>query len=136
MKCAEDSEGAREAAGDCGDRGWLGHREPCPHVKEGGGVAIGAAQVDVLAAGVGEHGAEFGVGHGAEEREKTADDPREVNEHGRACVLHHFAGDEEDAAADDGADDDGGGLAGAKDAGQVSRNCVCRRGGDLAHAVM
>ena len=115
----EDAQRAGQAAGDGGDGGGLGHREPGPHIEEGGGVAVDAAQVDVLAAGVGQHGAQFGVGHGAEEREQAADDPRQVDQRGRADVVHHLAGNEEDAAADDGADHDGGGLACAEHARQV-----------------
>ncbi len=80
VKCGEDAEGARESAGDGGDGCGLGDGKPCPHVKEGGGVAVGAAQVDIFAAGIGQHGAELGVGHGAKEREQAADDPREIDE--------------------------------------------------------
>ena len=120
VKRGEDAEGARESAGDGGDGGGLGDGEPCPHIEEGGRVAVGAAEIDVFAAGVREHGAEFGVGHGAEEREQAADDPGEVDERGGAGVAHHLAGDEEDAAADDGADDDGGGLRCAEDTREIS----------------
>ena len=110
VKGGEDAEGAGESAGDGGDGGGLGDGEPCPHVEEGGGVAIGSAEVDVLAAGVGQHGAEFGVGHGSEEREQAAGDPGKIDERGGAGVAHHLRGNKEDAAADDGSDDDGGGL--------------------------
>ena len=124
MKGGEDAEGSREPAGDGGDRGRLGDGEPGPHVEEGGSVAVGTAQVDVFAAGVGQHGAQLRVCHGAEEREQAADDPREINERGRADVLHHFARNQKDAAADDGADDDGRRLAGAEHAGQVGGGCL------------
>ena len=87
----EEAERARQADGDGGDGGGLGDGEPGPHIEEGGGVAVGAAEVDVFAAGVGEHGAEFGVGHGAEEREQAADDPGEIDERGGAGVAHHLA---------------------------------------------
>ncbi len=129
----EEAERAGEADGDGGDGGGLGDGKPGPHVEEGGGVAVGAAQVDVFAAGVGQHGAEFGVGHGAEEREQAADDPGEIDERGGADVLHHLARHKEDAAADDGADDDGRGLAGAEDAGQVGGCGGARRWVDLVH---
>ena len=134
----EELQGAGQADGDGGDGGGLGDGEPRPHVEEGGRVAVGAAQVDVFAAGVGKHGAEFGVGHGAEEREQAADDPGEIDERGGAGVAHHLAGHEKDAAADDGADDDGGGLGCAEDAGQIggSLSLVGDGGKLLAHAVM
>ena len=106
----EEFQRARQADGDGGDGCGLGDGEPGPHIEEGGGVAVGAAEVDVFAAGIGKHGAEFGVGHGAEEREQAADDPGEIDKRGGAGVAHHLGGDKEDAAADDGADDDGGGL--------------------------
>ena len=134
VKGREDAERAGKAAGDRGDRGRLGDRKPRPHVEEGGGVAVGAAQVDVLAAGIGQHRAEFRIGHGAEEREQAADNPREIDERGRAGVFHHFAGHEEDAAADDGPHHDGRGLAGAEHAGQIGRDRLRRRGIGLTHA--
>ena len=115
----EEFQRARQADGDGGDGGGLGDGEPCPHVEEGGRVTVGAAQIDVLAAGVGKHRAEFGVGHGAEEREQAADDPGEIDKGRGAGVAHHLAGDKEDAAADDGADDDGRGLGCAQHARKV-----------------
>ena len=111
VESGEKRQGARQADGDGGDRGGLGDRKPRPHIKKGGRIAIGAAQVDIFAAGVGQHGAELGIGHGAEEREQPADDPCKINERGGAGVAHHFAGHKKNAAADDGADDDGRGLA-------------------------
>ena len=110
---------AGQADGDGGDGGGLGHGEPGPHVEEGGRVAVGAAQVDILAAGIGQHGAQLGIGHGAEKREQPAHDPGQVDQRGGADILHHLAGDKKDAAADDGAHHDGRGLAGAQDAGQI-----------------
>ena len=123
----EDGEDAGEAGGDAGDGGGLGDGEPRPHIEEGEQVAVGAADVDVLAASVGEQRAELGVGHGAEEGEQTTGDPGEVDERGGAGGAHHFLRNEEDAAADDGADDDGGGVRGVQHAGQVGRG----RGGPL-----
>ncbi len=119
MKCGEDAEGAREAAGDGSNGGGLGDSEPRPHIEEGGGVAVRAAEVDIFAARIRQHGAELGVGHGAEEREQAADDPSEIHQGGGAGVAHHFAGHKKDAAADDGADDDGRGLAGAENAREI-----------------
>jgi hypothetical protein len=113
VESGEEAQRARQADGDGGDGGRLGHGKPGPHVEEGGGVAVRAAQVDVFAAGVGQHGAQFGVGHGAEEREQSADDPGEIDQGRGADVLHHLARHKEDAAADDGADDNGRGLADA-----------------------
>ncbi len=138
VECGEELQGARESDGDGGDGGGLGDGEPGPHIKEGGCVTVGSAEVDIFAAGVGEHGAEFGVGHGAEEREQAADDPGEIDEGGGAGVAHHFGGNEKDAAADDGADDDGGGLRCAEYTGEIGRSLslVGDGGKLLAHAVM
>src|SRR6185437_5666676 len=102
--------------------GGLGDGEPGPHIEEGGEVAVGPAEVDVFAAGVGHDGAEFGVGHGAEEGEDSSDDPGEIDHAGRAGGAHHFMRNEEDAAADDGSDDDSSGVGGSEDAGQVARD--------------
>ena len=136
VKCRKDPESACESAGDGCDGCGLCDGKPCPHVEKGGRVAIGSAEIDVLAAGVGEHSSEFGVSHGAEEREQAARDPGEIDHSGRAGVAHHFRWDEKDTAADDGADDDGGGLRGAEDAGKVSRRGAGGRGNGLVHAVM
>ncbi len=134
-KAGKKLQRASEADGDGGDGGGLGYGKPRPHIEEGGCVAVGSADVDIFAAGIGQHGTELGIGHGAEEGEQAADDPGEIDERGGAYVLHHFAGDEKDAAADDGADDDGGSLAGAEDAGKVGWNLSREFGRGLTHAL-
>ncbi len=136
MECGKELEGAGQADGDGGDRGRLGHGEPGPHIKESGSVAVRAAQVDIFAAGIGQHGAQFCIGHGAEQREQAADNPGQVDKRRRTDVLHHLPGNQEDAAADDGADDDSRSLAGAQNARQVGQCRLCFGGGWLAHAVM
>jgi len=89
VKCGKEAKRAREADGDSRDGCGFGHGKPRPHVKECRGIAVGSAQVDIFAASVGQHGAEFGVGHGAEEREKAADDPGEVDEaeEPTSCII-------------------------------------------------
>ena len=100
----EGPENADQAGGDGGDRGRFGDQEPGPGVEEPGERTIGVAHVDVLSARLWLHGAEFGIGEGAEEREQAAHDPCQVDKPGRTNGLHHFFGDKEDAAANDGAD--------------------------------
>ncbi len=136
MEGREELQCAGQADGDGRGRGRLGHGKPGPHIEKGGRVAVSAAQKDVPAAGVGQHGAQLGIGHGAEEREQAAGEPGEINERRGAGVAHHLAGNQKDAAADDGADDDGRGLAGAQHAGQVGHDWLCLRGRSLAHAVL
>jgi hypothetical protein len=136
VKCRKHAEGTREAAGDGGDGGRLGNGEPGPHVEKGGRVAVGSAQVDILAAGVRHHGAEFGIGHGAEEREQATDDPGEIDKRRRADILHHLARNEKNAAADNGADYNGGRLAGAEHARQIGGSGGSRSSGSRDHAVM
>ena len=119
---AEDGEGAEhahEAGGDGGDGGGLGDGDPGPGVEEGGEVAVGVAEEGVFATDAGLHGGDFGVAHGAEEREQAADDPDGVDHARTADGGHHLARDEEDSGADDDADDDGRGVRGVEDAGQV-----------------
>ena len=110
-RAGKRAEDADDAGGNGGDGGWLGDDEPGPGVEESGERAVGVAHVDVFAAGLGLHGAEFGITECAEEGEQAADDPSGVDELGGADGLHHLGGNEEDAAADDGADDYGGGVA-------------------------
>src|ERR1700743_2869382 len=70
---------------------------------------------------------ELGVGHGAEEREQSAGDPREIDQRGVTYGTHHLLRDKEDAAADDGANNDGSGLREAEHA--LERLGVALRGG-------
>ena len=113
MEEGKDAQRPRQAQGHGGNRGRLGHGKPGPHIEKSGRVAVSAAQEDVAATGIGQHGAQLGIGHGAEQREQASGDPGEIDERRGAGVAHHLAGNKENAAADDGADDDGGGLAGA-----------------------
>ena len=115
----KDRQRSRQARGYAGDRGGLGDGEPCPHVEKRRHVAIDPADIHVLAAGVGEQGAQLRIGHRAEEREQAARDPRQIHQARRARGAHHFLGNEKDSAADDGAHHDGGGVRGVQHPGQI-----------------
>ena len=79
------------------------------------------ANVNVLAARLRPHGAKFGIGQRAEEREQSADQPGQIYQFRGADRLHHLGRDQEYAAADDGADYDRGGVADAEVAGEFVR---------------
>ena len=85
-------QGASQADGDGGGRSRLGHGKPGPHIEKSGRVAVSAAQEDVAATGIGQHGAQLGIGHGAEQREQASGDPGKIDERRGAGVAHHFAG--------------------------------------------
>ena len=125
MKCGKEAERTGQPDGDGRDGRRLGHGEPRPHVEKGGRIAVGSAQVDIFAARIGQHGAQFGVGHRAEQRQQAAHDPCQVDESRRADILHHLARHEEDAAADDGAHHDGSGLRAPRTRGR-SGALLCR----------
>src|SRR5581483_4572743 len=102
----EVAEYAHKAGGERGNGRRLGDGDPGPGVEEGGEVAVGFADEGVLATDAGAKRGDFGVAHGAEEREQAADDPDDVDDADAAGGGHHLARDEEDAGADDDADDD------------------------------
>ncbi len=104
-----------------GDGGGLSDGDPGPGVEEGGEVAVGFADEGVLAADARAKRGDFGVAHGAEEREQAADDPDDVDDADAAGGGHHLARDEEDAGADDDADDDGDRVARGEDAREIVR---------------
>ena len=114
---AEDRKGpqdAHEAGGDGRNRGRLGDQEPGPGIEKSRQRTVGIAHVHILAARLRFHGAQFGVGERAEERQHSADQPRQIDQLGRADRLHHFGRNQKDSAADDGAHDHRGSVAHAQ----------------------
>ena len=114
--------------GQGGDRSWLSDGKPCPGVEKPRQRAISVANVDVFASGLRLHGAQFGIGEGAGKREHPADDPRQIDQPGRADSLHHLGRNQKDAAANDGADDDRSWRGSRPDRAKARPNSVLRRG--------
>ena len=117
-----------EGDGQGRDRARVDDQEEGPAEEERDERAVGLAEVDVDAAGLGHGRAELGEGHGAEEAEQAADDPdREHQERGG-----HGRGDlgrgQEDARADDAADDDHDDVPEAQDPRQGDLGLVDGRG--------
>ena len=123
-KDGKELERARQAQSDGRDRSRLGHRKPGPHVEETRRVPVGAAQVDIFAARIRHHGAQFRVSHGSKKREQSTHDPRQVDQQRGASVAHHLAGNEKNAAADNGPDHDRNGFARAEDARQAGGRTI------------
>src|SRR6202012_4080833 len=61
--------------GERGDRSSVAHAEEHPSVEKGNEIAVGFAQIDVLAAGVRKHRSQFGKGNAAKERDDGGADP-------------------------------------------------------------
>ena len=61
--------------GERRDGAAIGDAKEHPAVEEGDEVAVGFAQVNILAARVGKHGAEFGEGDAGAKRDRAAQDP-------------------------------------------------------------
>ena len=125
-ECWKELECARQPHGNSRDRARLGHREPCPHIKEARRVAVSAAQVDVFAARIRHHGAQFRIRHGSEERQQSARDPRQVHQRRGAGIAHHLAWDQKNPAADYRPDHDRDSFARAEDARQAERRTSLR----------
>ena len=104
-----------EYVGDGGDGNRPHEPEGGPAVDEGDPApAVGFADVDVLTAGLGQHGAEFGDAESAAKGEETADQPDEQAHARRAHVGGDGARRLEDAGTDHAAHDDGGGFEGTE----------------------
>ena len=116
----ESAQHPYQAGGYGGNGCWLGDQEPGPGVQKSHQPAVGVADVNIFAARLRLHRAQFGVSHGAEKREKATHDPRQINQLGRSYRLHHLGGNQEDAAADDGAHHHRAGMAHAQLAQQPS----------------
>ncbi len=81
--------------------------------------AEAAAQIGVFSAGLWNHGAQFGIGEGAEKGKNCADDPRREDYGNEAAFTGHFGGLEKDSRADHGAYDDRAGRPGAESADEI-----------------
>src|SRR5579859_378046 len=78
--------------GHGGKRGGVDDDGGGPAIDEGGEVAVGLLQVDIGAAGVGEHRPQFGIDHGAEQGDRAGDDPDEEEHVRRTQPLGHGGG--------------------------------------------
>ena len=81
----EDGERTQDAykPSDDGRKGGrLGDRYPGPHIEEAGKVAVGFAKKRIVATVEGPAGGNLRIGHGAEQRQETANDPDGVDHAG------------------------------------------------------
>src|SRR4029079_602932 len=102
---AGDVEEDREPGGETGQPAGGGDEEPRPSVEEAPDAPVGLANEHVLAAGLGHHRRQLGVGQRARQAEQPADDPHQDHADRRADVAAHAGRLEEDAGPDDVADD-------------------------------
>ncbi len=82
----------------------VGYGEQHPAVEKGHQVAVGFAQINVLSAGLGEHGTQLGEGGAAEQRNYAADHPHQQKQHGLRQRPGNVFGGEKNRGADDAAD--------------------------------
>ena len=104
------SQNAHETGGQSRDRSRLRDEKPGPGVKKSSQRAVTVADVNILAAGLRLHGAQFGVGQRSKERKQSAHQPRQVNQLCRPSGLHHLGRNQKNSTADDGADDNRAGM--------------------------
>ena len=116
-----------EGHGQRGDGPRIDDQEERPAEEEREERAVGFAQVDVDAAGLGHGRAQLGEGDGAEEAEHPADDPDGQDEQRGLDAGGDAGGDEEDAGADDAADDDPDDVPKSQHALEVLTLCVHAR---------
>ncbi len=90
--------------GERGDGAAVGDGEEHPAVEESDEVSVGFAQVNVLAAGVGKHRAEFGEREAGEQRNDAAKHPDQQEQHGMRQRAGDVFGGKENRRADDAAD--------------------------------
>ena len=104
-----------------GDRAAVGHAEQHPAVEECGQVSVGFAQINVLAAGVGKHRAQFGEGGASQQGNARAQHPDQQEQHG----MRQRAGDvfrgQENRRADDASAQQQDGIEQAESANQAGR---------------
>ena len=86
-----------------GDGAAIGDREQHPAVKKRNQVAVGFAQVDVLSAGVGKHGAEFGKGDASAQRNHSPKDPHQEKQLRVRQRPGNILGGKKNRGADDAA---------------------------------
>jgi hypothetical protein len=104
-----------EGRGQGGDAPRIDDQEERPAEEETGQRAVGLAQVNIEAAGLGIGRRELRQRQGAEDAQHAAGDPHGEHEERRAHLAGHRRGDDEDARADHGADDDADDAADAED---------------------
>ena len=107
-KCPENS---HDSGSDGRHRTGLSDGKPGPRIKESQPWPVGVANVNILAAGLRLHRAQFGVGHRSRHRQHATHKPRQVNQLRRPDRLHHLGRNQEDATANDRAHHDSAGLA-------------------------
>jgi hypothetical protein len=96
-----------------GDRAAEDRREQHPAAGEGDRGAVGLVLEDVVAAGPRQHGAEFGAGHRAGQRNQSAEQPDEKKVPDACAVLGDDRRRQEDADADHRSRHDREGVEGA-----------------------
>ena len=87
-----------------GDGAAIGHAEQHPSIEKRGKVAVGFSQVNVLAAGVGEHRAQFGEGGASQQRNARAQNPDQQKQHGMRQGTSNVFCRQENRRANDAAD--------------------------------
>ena len=92
------------------DRRRLGDQKPGPGIQKSGQRPVGIANINILAARLRLHRAQFRIGERAEEREQPPHQPSQINQLSRPDRLHHFSRDQKDSAANDGANDNRAGM--------------------------
>ncbi len=116
----------RKADPEDRDRAGGADHKAHPAVEEGGELAVGVAQIDVLPARLREHRAKLGVGERAGQRQHSRRHPRHQHHRRRTGVLRHDGGLDEHSRADHGADHERGRIG----EGETASEMVVR-GGDM-----
>src|SRR5579862_4212557 len=118
-KSGKIAENADEAGGDGSERCRFRNEHRRPGIEKSAQWSVSIANINVLAAGLRFHRAQFCVGESAKEGKQSADEPCEINESRRADRLHHLRGNEKNATADDRAHHNRGGMTHAERAWKV-----------------
>ena len=126
--------------GESGDGATIGDGEQHPAVKKRNQVAVSFAEVNVLSAGVGEHGAEFGEGDAGAQRNHSAEDPHQKKQRWIRQRPGNVFGGKKNRRADDAAHEKQYGVKQAKPTDETRLLAGClgfrRQGsGSRAHSV-
>jgi hypothetical protein len=95
------SQNPHQPGGDRGDRRGLGDHKPSPGIEKSAQWTVRVADINVFAARLRLHRAQFGVSERAKKRKQPAHQPRQIYELSRAYRLHHLGGNQKNSAADD-----------------------------------
>ena len=98
-KCTENT---NQSGRDGRHRSRLRDDEPSPCVKKSAKRPVRIANINIFAARLRLHRAEFRVSKRAEEREQSAHQPSQIHQLGRAHRLHHLSGNQKDSTPDNG----------------------------------